>query len=398
MSIKGRVELSARAIGGAGTTLLLMGMLAAAYGPLLPYFMRRFSIAVPVAGLVFGIHFSGAFLGVIASMITLARFPSKVIISTSLTLLAAGCLGVAIAPTWPLTLAAVFVIGVGFGQLDLGVNQLLAYSVNPARVALLNGLNGVYGIGAVAAPLLVSLAADRYPGLYAGAVLIAIVATSGLRAVAGSLNVPAERQTDGPLQLRLIALFALAFGLYVGVEIGVAGWMPTHLHAAGYALAAAAAITSGFWLALALGRFLIAPLSMRVREGPIVLVATTVAVVTLLLALVPAVAPIAYIITGLVIAPIFPTGVAWLARLNRGNPRATSWLFPASMVGGALIPTIAGLVIARLGIGWAPGMFALVAAGSAAAFAAASPADSIRRIVARQEIGNSGDYRRRLGP
>ena len=348
-----------------------MGIVAAAYGPLLPYFMRRFGIDVPVAGLVFGVHFAGAVLGVIAAMVALARLSSRLVVSVAVAFLAAGCAGVAIAPSWPSTLLAVFVIGLGFGQLDLGINQLLAYSVNPARVALLNGLNGVYGIGAVAAPLLVSTVAGRYRTLYAGVVVIAAIAVFGLRGVGGSLRVPTSNRASPVASRRLVAIFALALALYVGTEIGIAGWMPTHLRTAGYGLTAAATITSAFWLALAVGRFLVVPISLRVGEGVVVLFASSIAIITLLLALIPAITPIAYILTGMAIAPIFPTAVAWVARLNPLNPAATSWLFPASMVGSALIPTLTGVVIARIGAGWAPGLFAIVILASAAAFASA---------------------------
>ena len=230
------------------------------------------------------------------------------------------------------------------------------------------------GIGAVAAPILVSIAGARYGLIYAGGAAVAAVALLGFRGVPGRLRgasssgtAPSSRRTA-----RLVVIFATAFGLYVGVEIGVAGWMPTHLHSAGFGLAAAATLTSGFWLALAAGRFLVAPLTLRVSDSAIVLGGTAVAVLCLAGALIAPFAPVAYIATGLAIAPVFPTGVAWLATLNPANPGATSWLFPASMVGGALIPSAIGLVIARVGAGWVPTILAAVAIGTLAAFAAAA--------------------------
>ena len=369
-----RIALSRAALSSAGLTLLLMGAMAAAYGPLLPYLMRRFAIGVSVAGLVFGVHFAGGLLGVTASMLSLGRLTSRVAVSGALGLMAIGCIGVALALSWLVMLAGVFLIGIGFGALDLRINQMLAYSVNPKRVALLNGLNGVFGIGAVAAPILVSIAGARYGLIYAGGAAVAAVALLGFRGVPGRLRgasssgtAPSSRRTA-----RLVVIFATAFGLYVGVEIGVAGWMPTHLHSAGFGLAAAATLTSGFWLALAAGRFLVAPLTLRVSDSAIVLGGTAVAVLCLAGALIAPFAPVAYIATGLAIAPVFPTGVAWLATLNPANPGATSWLFPASMVGGALIPSAIVLVIARVGAGWVPTILAAVAIGTLAAFAAAA--------------------------
>jgi MFS transporter, FHS family, glucose/mannose:H+ symporter len=347
-----------------------MGSVAAAYGPLLPYFIGRFHLTVSSAGLVFGLHFVGALIGVLIALVALPRFPSRLVVTIGLALLAIGCAGVALAGTWTMTLAAVFLIGFGFGGLDLTVNQMLAYSANSSRLALINSLNGVFGVGAVVAPLLIAAAASRYPPLYFGGAVIALLAMIGFRGIRGSLSV-ATGSSEVATGLLLIAIFALAFSLYVGIEIGVSGWMATDLYGHGYSLAQAAGITSGFWLALALGRFLLAPFVGRLGDGTVVLLASAAAIVTLLLAMIPGIAPIAYVLTGLIIAPIFPTGVAWLARLNPANPTATSWLFPAGMVGGAVIPTLVGVLIARAGIGWIAPSFALVALLTTAAFASA---------------------------
>jgi fucose permease len=200
---------------------------------------------------------------------------------------------------------------------------------------------------------------------------MAAVVILGWRGVSGGLAAPAANGRAAGSDAGLIVTFVIAITLYVGVEIGVAGWMPTHLQGIGYSITAAARLTSGFWLALAVGRFLVAPLTLRLGEPFVVLAGTGMTVLALVAALVPAAAPAAYILAGLAIAPIFPTGLAWLARLNPGNPRATAWLFPAVMLGGALIPTGLGVVIAGLGTPWAPAVLAAVATGCLAAFAAA---------------------------
>ena len=371
-SAKTQIVFSRLALGGAAATLLLMGMLAAAYGPLLAFLMRRFQVGLPVAGLVFGAHFGGGLLGVLVFMRGLERIRGRVALAGSLALLGLGCAGVALASSWRLLLLAVFSIGVGFGALDIGINQLIAHSANPGRVVLLNVLNGAYAVGAVVAPLLIAAAGEHYPELYAGGAVVAAVVILGWRGVSGGLATPASSGRAAGSDAGLILTFVIANVLYVGVEVGVAGWMPTHLQGIGYALPAAARLTSGFWLALAVGRFLVAPLTLRLGEPFIVVGGTGIAVLALVAALVPAAAPAAYILAGLAIAPVFPTGLAWLARLNPGNPRATAWIFPAAMLGGALIPTGIGVLIARLGTAWVPAVLAAVATGCLAAFAAAS--------------------------
>jgi MFS family permease len=106
----------------------------------------------------------------------------------------------------------------------------------------------------------------------------------------------------------------------------------------------------------------------RVPEAAIVLTGSAVAVVSLFAASIGALAPWAYIVTGLAVAPIFPTGIVWLAKLRPGDSRATSWLYPASSIGGIAGPGAIGLVIAGFGIGWAPVVLAIVAAGMLLAF------------------------------
>jgi fucose permease len=81
---------------------------------------------------------------------------------------------------------------------------------------------------------------------------------------------------------------------------------------------------------------------------------------------------VAYILAGLAIAPIFPTGIVWLAKLRPGDARATSWLFPASMLGGAVVPAGISAVIGRFGIGVTPVVLSIVAVGCLVSFSLAA--------------------------
>ena len=87
------------------------------------------------------------------------------------------------------------------------------------------------------------------------------------------------------------------------------------------------------------------------------------ATVALIIATAGAAAPWAYIATGFALAPIFPTGIVWLAKLRPGDSRATSWLFPAASIGGIAGPGAIGIVIAQAGVSWAPAVLAVVAIG-----------------------------------
>jgi MFS transporter, FHS family, glucose/mannose:H+ symporter len=165
-----------------------------------------------------------------------------------------------------------------------------------------------------------------------------------------------------------VLIFVAAFVLYVGVENGTGGWMTSHLESVGLRSRDAAAYTSGFWLALVTGRLLITLVPSWVPEAAIVLTGSGVAAVSLFAASIGAVAPWAYVVTGLAIAPVFSTGIVWLAKLRPGDSRATSWLYPAASVGGIAGPGAIGLVIGGFGVGWAPLVLAVVATGMLLAF------------------------------
>ncbi len=360
-----------------------MGILGSAYGPLLEHLARRFDVSLAIAGGVLTTHFSGALVGVIVSMRLLQHVSSRTFMFGALACLGLGCVGVALAPTWAAFLGAVLVIGVGWGALDIGCNQVVAHSAGERRMAVLNALNGTFGMGAVAGPILVSTIGRTHLGLlYGGAAVVAVALVPLVAGISGRLPFSSQRAADR--SLGLLAIFMVAFALYVGVETGIGGWMPSHLESVGLKSLAAATFTSSFWLALALGRLLIAFVPARVPERVVVITALPIAAIALLVALVPRAAPLAYIAAGLALAPVFPTGIVWLAKLRPTDARATSWLFPASMVGGAVIPGGLGAVIARFGIGLAPAVLSMVAVGCLASFALAAGASGNSRTIDRR--------------
>jgi FHS family glucose/mannose:H+ symporter-like MFS transporter len=368
--VEDRVVLSRTALAAIAAAFLLIGMVVSAYGPLLLFLAHRFDVSLPIAGGVLSAHFAGALVGVLGSMRAMERVPNRQMVVAALGFVAVGCALVALAPAWPVMLAAVFVLGIGFGALDIGLNQIVAHSEGTRRTAVLNTLNGAFGIGAVLGPILVVLFGEHhFVLLYAGGALLAVgLMREGLR-IPGRLPVAPKSAARRPTAL--VAIFVVAFALYVGTEAGVGGWSTSHLRSLGLGAASAAALTSGFWLALGLGRLLIALLPSRIPESAIVTTASALGALALLAAVFGGAAPIAYVVTGLVIAPIFPTGIVWLARLLPGDSRATSWLFPGAMLGGALTPAAIGLVIARVGLGGAPIVLSAVALGAFLAFSGA---------------------------
>jgi MFS transporter, FHS family, glucose/mannose:H+ symporter len=362
----GRVRLAPPAVFGIGASFLLMGVVVSMYGPLLRLLMDRFGVSLPVAGSIISVHFGASMAGVLLAMRALGRRAGRDTFAAGLAVGGVGCLVAAFAPTWPVFLAGIAVIGIGFGALIIGLNQLVAYSAGARRAALLNGLNGAYSGGAVIGPVLVAtLATQHLAWLFVAGGLVSLVLIPSAFGVSGRLPVDTAAQRRPGL---LVWTFIVAFVLYVAVEVGAAGWMASHLESNGLSATGAAAATSAFFLALVSGRLLSTLIPGSVPEWVVVLTGSVVATVAVLAATVPAIAVGAYVITGLALAPIFPTGITWLARLRPGDSRATAWLFPAASVGGTLGPGAIGLVIGGFGLFWTPVVLAAVAATMAACF------------------------------
>jgi len=361
-----RITIDRTAIVSIGGTFLLMGLVVAAYGPLLEHLTRRFGVSLPVAGATISVHFAGALLGVLITMPSMERAPARWSVMAATGLVGVGCAAVSVAPTWPAFMAAVFVLGLGFGSLVIGLNQLVAYSEGRRRAAVLSALNGAYSAGAVGGPILVAAySASHFMVLFLGAAAIALALIPGHARISGRLPIAAGSPGRPGA---VVLIFVCAFVFYVSIETGTGGWMTSHLESVGLGSTAAATVTSGFFLALLTGRLLMTLMPAAIPEGAIVIVGSGVAVISLLVASIGAFAPWAYIATGLAIAPIFPTGIVWLAKLRPGDSRATSWLFRAASIGGIAGPGAIGLVIAGFGVRWAPAVLAMVAVGMSAAF------------------------------
>ena len=361
-----QVLLTPWAVGAIAVAFVMMGMIVGGFGPLFEHLTRRFGVSLPVAGATISVYFAGSLPGVFIAMRAVERVPARIVVAAAMAVASLGLVAVAVAFVWLLFLAAVGVVGLGFGVLVLGLNQLVAYSAGRRRVALLNALNGCYSAGAVAGPVLVAAFAEtRFSALYLLAAAVWLALIPGTLGIAGRLPVATgSRARSGAL----VGVFMMAFLLYVGLENGTGGWMPSHLESTGLSSGAAATVTSGFWLALVTGRVLMTLVPAGVPEAAIVITGSALATVALLAATVGPLAPWAYVACGLCLAPVFPTGILWLAKLRPDDSRATSWLYPAASIGGITGPGAIGLVIAGAGVSWAPAVLAAVAVAMSAAF------------------------------
>lgn len=346
--------LTRTAVAGCCAGFVVIGALQALYGPAIPAIRARFGVTPAVAGLGLSAQFTGALIGVVVFHLLRSRFGDRALLGASYALMAAGAVMFAISPSWPAALGASLITGVGAGGIDYGLNRLFAVSFGRRSTAMLNLLNAYFGVGAVAGPALVGwVGANHYPWLFGAMAAASVVLIPTLGGVSRT-PAPAAAHAPAPVSRArtrwIVAAFVTIYVLYVAIETGVGGWEPTHLEAVGYSASVAATATSVFWLALTVGRFVAVPVSLR-WPGPAIVIGCCLGMAIFLgAATIPAAAPYAYAGLGLACAPIWPTGLPWLARAAPTVAAASAYVMAASMVGGIVFPPLLGRGIEVAGV------------------------------------------------
>lgn len=334
---------------------LLLGALQAVYGPAFSGLQTRFGVSRADVGLIASSHFLGTMIGVLAAGASLRRLELRGLLRVGAALMVVGLAGVTFAPAWSVAVACALLAGFGFGFVSVSFNVGGA-RLGAKSAGVLNILNACFGLGSILAPLTVSaLGGQTWPYALLGLVALGVLLGAGRLPSLPETNVA----TSGRAPLGPLALFGAFFVLYVGVEAGVGSWMTAHLSDLG--VAGAATWTSGFWLTVTLGRLLGAPLASRVKLSRIVIGALVLATFALLLASTSA-APLAYLLVGFAIAPLFATALAWF-----GQHLPTS-LAPIVLAcggfGGTLFPWLLGVLSARYGTGVVPYVMVASALGA----------------------------------
>jgi fucose permease len=343
-------------------------LLSSQLGPALAELANRTSSTLAEVGAIFTALFLGALLTQSAAGPASDRIGERPVLLTGLGLVAAGMTGVALSRTLPLLLACTVVAGLGFGFLTVGTNVLVARAFVQHSVSALNLTNLFYGLGAVAGPVLGSLAVRTWrtglPALWFGIAMTVLLIPAVYLSSAGRLNAghaarseAAARRSGLPAlyRSRLLWMLSAMLLVYVGVETAVGGWTATYLQAtASYRLEAAALVVSGYWLALTAGRLVNSWLGIRLTADHVLLLSLGGAVAAACL-IVASTGHAALTIAGVLLlgfsfGAIFPTGLAIITGAYApAAGKAASVAQMCGSLGGMTLPWLMGLVLVGAG-------------------------------------------------
>ncbi len=278
------------------------------------------------------------FVGSALSGLLIKRFGFLPLLVAGFGLMAAStaCLGF---EPWVVGVLSISGTGMSLGLTIPTINLLVSELNIGRRAAALNLLNLAWGVGAVSGPVLVPTLA-RAVGLAVALLCVAapfvvIAILVGRRPVILPVAVEAaEGTSSGTMRLWMTPYALLTAALVfvnIGTESATGGWIASYARRLGPSSQLSWTVApSLFWAGLLAGRAAAPFLLRRVREVRLVLVGMFVAVsglVVILLGTTIAPVLIGVGLTGLGLAPVFPTTIAlFTGRFGRDASRLTGSL------------------------------------------------------------------------
>lgn len=300
--------------------ILTYGMIAAMLGTILPELSKKFNLSPAQNGKIgmmqaIGLMIGGFFAGPLMDL-----NGKKLGMLLSLSLITIALIGLKGAKGYGSISGMMLLLGTGGGALvtsafavaaDIQVSWLQG-------AAVFNAVNLFFGLGGLLTPLVAARIFQNNASrllIFAATIAVLALAVNGVTSMAPASGKVAF-QADSVSTLignKDLLLLSLALFLYVACECGVWNWLARHLIAQGVPESKALTILSlGFALGLLLGRIAVVPVLASITPQMVLVGAGVAMAVTTYLMLQTSNATTAWILvflTGLAMAPVFPTAL-----------------------------------------------------------------------------------------
>ena len=346
----------------------------ATYGAVIPYLEEYYQLSYTIISLVFLSPFVGYTLAAFVNNAVHMKFGQRGVAFMGPLCHLIAYIIIAVHPPYPVLIIAYMLAGLGNGIEDSGWNAWVGAMANANE--LLGILHGVYGAGAVVAPLIATsmIASAGLPWYYWYYVMIGAAAlelgtsfaafykadgaafrlanprtsdAAGSRLREAIARLPAARTTW------LAALFLLG---YVGAEVALGGWIVVFMmDVRNGAPFASGMVATGFWLGITVGRVVLGFVTPRIGERLSIMIYLPISAgLQLLFWLVPQfyVSAVAVSLQGFFLGPLFPAAVVVMTRLLPKHLHVSAIGFAAAFggSGGAIFPFAVGALAQAKGV------------------------------------------------
>jgi fucose permease len=331
-----------------------------------PAIRDEFGVSTAAVGFVLAVGTAGYLTSSVAAGFSIARLGVGWLLTVSTVTASAALTGYALSPVFVVLVCLAFLLGLGSGAVDSGLNAYAASAFGPRHM---NWLHAFFGLGVAIGPLIMTAVLQAghswrwgYAIVAASQVLLAIA--FGLRVRAWGDRRPDPRAAGAPsggraratLALPAVWVGALSFALYVAIEVGAGLWAFLLLtEGRGLGVAAAGICVSAYWGALFVGRIVFGLVAERIGSRTVLTMGLLGMLAGTVLMALPG--PAAVTVAGLVIvgfaaAPIFPLMTLTTAdRVGADHAdRAIGLQIGAAGLGGAVIPAGIGRILEVYGV------------------------------------------------
>jgi fucose permease len=346
-----------------------------------PFMSFRSNVPLDSLGILL-IGFTAGYLATSSTSGKIMKFISVgMLLALSCMLTALSLLTYALTDVWAVMIVASFFLGSGGGAIDASINTFAASNFSASTV---NWLHAFYGVGATTGPLLVTLMLSKnlewyhaYIAVATIQILLAVLFMSTRhrwKVSAGKEEHHSSAEYFQTLRLPIVWLYMLIFFLYTGLEQGFGQWLFTILtRSRGIGDEHAGLWTSLYWGSLTIGRIVFGivltkiPVN-RVLVGAILGIAAGMILFTLNLS--TATSLFGIILLGAANAPVFPSLISVTPERIGKTHTATAIGVQISMamLGGALVPGVAGFLSDESGLEVIPRVFSVAAIVLAGAY------------------------------
>ena len=334
---------------------VLSGIATTIVGPMLPIFIRRWSLDDGQAGLFSSVQFLAALGGTLASSVIASWGGYRPALVLGYALMGGGLASLN-ADTHGVALTATAAFGLGYGLITPGTNLFVAELGGAKSASLLNQLNFAWGAGAMACSPLIALALKRngLSILLAGTAIFGGILALGLSFVSFGVqkhekDVSAVKAASSAIGLGVTIALATMFFIYVAMENGIGIWSAEYAKRLANGITGMTTLAPMFFYAgLTSGRAIAPLVLLRLPERKIVLGALSLAAAGTALLIASRsleVATVAVFLAGLGWPSVYPIYIAWLSRWygNRAK-KIGGILFALASLGGSAGPGLIGAV------------------------------------------------------